>query len=116
MMRRDRRGEMGVAVWAGLGPALGTSGAGSVALPAAGTASTMDGLRPDLRPGQLLSCLYVNCDSIARQRAAAVTRLNLAELVLASPASDRDYVRAAEDYANAFRDVQRLEAIATRCC
>lgn len=115
MMRRDRRGEQGVDVWATL-PTKG--GAGAIAPPEPRDAGTPGAaaLRPGLKPGALLSCLFVNCDSIKRQRAALVVRMHHAELIMANPASDDDYLRAADDYGDAYQAYARLTRQAERCC
>jgi hypothetical protein len=39
-----------------------------------------------------------------------------AELIMANPASDDDYLRAADDYGDAYQAYARLTRQAERCC
>lgn len=121
MMRRDRRGEMGVAVWAGLGPTVGrgpASGLGGATArlgSSAGFQARPAGFRlPDGRP---LSCLFFNCDSAPERLEALRVAYNDALDIVNNPFSTAQSVaesrRTMEESMEEFR---KLTDKMQRCC
>ena len=122
MMRRDRRGEMGVAVWAGLpGPAVPRSGSlGRVGAPTLSVGAVAQYSRQPSAGsvnGEQVGCGGVRCRSLRRRQARLVEQLNEAWATMTDPMStDEEILRAADEYEGALKAY--IEGVSTyrRCC
>ena len=121
MMRRDRRGEMGVAVWAGLGPTVGrgpASGLGGATArlgSSAGFQARPAGFRlPDGRP---LSCLFFNCDTAAGRVEALRAAYNDALDIVNNPFSTAQSVAdSLRTMGESMEELRKLTDKMQRCC
>ena len=121
MMRRDRRGEMGVAVWAGLGPTVGrgpASGLGGATArlgSSAGFQARPAGFRlPDGRP---LSCLFFNCDTAEARKASLEDEFEQATRTVNDPfASPQEVAEAIQTMNDSRTELLKIVDKQQRCC